>query len=157
MDARTKKNRKQWYAENMRRAIVAVQANPLPLTTKQGIRPTKGRKAGRAALLTSSPYKDNLSDELIKMRKSNEKGMKQKQKGLEEVARKCFGNKESASQSNTEKSTESSSQRLKGRKKRLEREKKEPETSPDLDLDIDEAMITVSTDERDSESDCECP
>nr|CAI5856164.1 unnamed protein product [Callosobruchus analis] len=78
--------------------VLPTDISPLPLTTKQGIKPTKGRKAGGAALLTSSPYEDNLANELIKMRKSNGEGMKQKQKGLEEVTRKCFGNKESASE-----------------------------------------------------------
>nr|CAI5861609.1 unnamed protein product [Callosobruchus analis] len=81
----------------------------------------------------------------------------QKQKSLKKVARKCFGNKENGLQSNTEKSTESASQKLKGRKKRPERKKKESGSSSDSDLDMDETMITVSTDEEDSESDCECP
>nr|CAI5823692.1 unnamed protein product [Callosobruchus analis] len=96
--------------------VLPTGISPLPLTTKQGIRPTKGRKAGRAALLTSSPYKDNLANELNKMKKTNGEGMKQKQKSLKKVARKCFGNKENGLQSNTEKSTESASQKLKGRR-----------------------------------------
>nr|CAI5865938.1 unnamed protein product [Callosobruchus analis] len=125
--------------------VLPTDISPLPLTTKQGIRPTKGRKAGRAALLTSSPYKDNLANELNKMKKTNGEGMKQKQKSLKKVARKCFGNKENGLQSNTEKSTESASQKLKGRKKRPERKKKESRSSSDSDLDMDETMITVST------------
>nr|CAI5826509.1 unnamed protein product [Callosobruchus analis] len=137
--------------------VLPTDISPLPLTTKQGIRPTKGRKAGRGALLTSLPYKDNLANELNKMKKTNGEGMKQKQKSLKKVARKCFGNKENGLQSNTEKSTESASQKLKGRKKRPERKKKESGSSSDSDLDMDETMITVSTDEEDSESDCECP
>nr|CAI5866879.1 unnamed protein product [Callosobruchus analis] len=53
------------------------QISVLCLSLQQGIKPTKGRKAGGAALLTSSPYEDNLANELIKMKKVTGLGMKE--------------------------------------------------------------------------------
>ncbi|CAH2010663.1 unnamed protein product [Acanthoscelides obtectus] len=115
----------------------------------------EGRKASTDALLTSSPYKDSLANDLSKAQKTNGKGAKILQrKCVGNVATKCFENKEN--EAPAEKESESQTMKSKWTKKRLERTKKQLVTSSDSDIDI-AGDLTVSTDDEDSEDNCECP
>ncbi|CAH1962250.1 unnamed protein product [Acanthoscelides obtectus] len=108
----------------------------------------EGRKTSTAALLTSSPYKDSLANDLSKAQKTNGKGAKILQrKCVGNVAKKCFENQEN--EAPAEKESERQTMKSKWTKK-------QSVTSSDSDIDI-AGDLTVSTDDEDSEDNSECP